>query len=238
MARQLIGAGEMSARLARMAERSAVLVETDLTSERKRIAALLEPMLMMLVGGFVLLVVLAPVIVIVALTILIRDGRPLFFVSERMKTPDQPFQLVKFRTMHSGSNDGLATGGNKGTRVTVTGAKLRAKRLDELPQLWNVLKGDISFVGPRPPLRRYVEQSPALYREVLKARPGITGLASLCYHKHEERLLADCATPQETDALYLRICVPRKARLDILYRDRRTVCWDFVIMYQTVFGRR
>ncbi len=189
-------------------------------------------------SALVLGVVLAPVIGVVALLILVRDGRPLFFVSERMKTPDQPFRLVKFRTMHSGSNDGLATGGNKGARVTPTGAKLRAKRLDELPQLWNVLKGDISFVGPRPPLRRYVEQDPELYREVLKARPGITGLASLCYHKHEERLLADCATPEETDALYRRVCVPRKARLDILYRDRRTVCWDFVIMFQTVFGRR
>lgn len=190
------------------------------------------------VSVFVLGAVLAPVIVIVALTILIRDGRPVFFVGERMKTPTQAFGLVKFRTMHLASDDGVATGGNKSGRVTDTGRVLRAKRLDELPQLWNVLKGDISLVGPRPPLRRYVEQFPALYGEVLKARPGITGLASLCYHKHEERLLADCATPEETDALYRRVCVPRKAQLDILYRDRSNICWDFVIMYQTVFGRR
>lgn len=186
----------------------------------------------------VLSLVLAPVIVAVALVILIRDGRPVFFIGERMKTPTRAFGLVKFRTMTQASDDGLATGGNKSGRVTATGRILRAKRLDELPQLWNVLRGDISFVGPRPPLRRYVEHFPGLYGEVLKARPGITGLATLYYHSHEERLLATCATPQETDALYRRVCVPRKAQLDIIYRDRRTVCWDFVIMYHTVFGRR
>jgi len=182
--------------------------------------------------------VLSPLILWVALRVLIKDGRPIFFVSERMKTPQKAFGLVKFRTMQTGSNDGMATGGDKNRRVTDNGAVLRAKRLDELPQLWNLLLGHVSLVGPRPPLRRYVEQHPEVYREVLKARPGITGLASLVYHRHEEILLERCTTAEETDQIYVRACVPRKAALDIIYRDNHNTCWDFVIMYQTVFGRR
>ncbi|TCK99847.1 lipopolysaccharide/colanic/teichoic acid biosynthesis glycosyltransferase [Shimia isoporae] len=191
-----------------------------------------------ILSALVLGTVLLPLILWVALLILLREGRPIFFVSERMKTPDKAFGLVKFRTMHQGSNDGMATGGDKTSRVTATGAMLRAKRLDELPQLWNLLLGHVSLVGPRPPLRRYVERFPEIYSEVLKARPGITGLASLVYHKHEALLLSRCKTPEETDRIYARACVPRKAALDVIYRDNHNVCWDFSIMFQTVFGRR
>ncbi|WP_270725258.1 sugar transferase [Shimia sp. Alg240-R146] len=182
--------------------------------------------------------VLLPVIIWVALLVLIRDGRPIFFGSELMKTPEKGFGLVKFRTMNLGSVDGMATGGDKSSRVTKTGAFLRAKRLDELPRLWNLFLGHVSLVGPRPPLRRYVEQFPEIYYEVLKARPGITGLASLVYHRHEALLLDRCETAEETDRIYCRVCVPRKAKLDVIYRDNHNVFWDFSIMYQTVFGRR
>lgn len=191
-----------------------------------------------LISALILGVVLWPLILGVACVILLRDGRPVFFVGERMKTLDQGFGLIKFRTMHPGSNDGVATGGDKGGQVTATGRFLRRSRLDELPQLWNVLRGDISFVGPRPPLRRYVEMFPEIYSEVLRARPGITGLATLRYHKHEERVLADCATPRETEDIYRRTCVPRKAQLDLLYRDNRTICWDVLLMWQTAFVKR
>jgi lipopolysaccharide/colanic/teichoic acid biosynthesis glycosyltransferase len=114
---------------------------------------------------------------------------------------------------------------------------LRRWRLDELPQLWNVLRGDMSFVGPRPPLRRYVEAFPELYADVLRARPGITGLATLIYHAEEERLLAPCRTAAETEAVYVRRCVPRKAQLDLIYAARRDLCLDLWIMFATVFRR-
>lgn len=185
-----------------------------------------------------LTLVLLPVLILVAVIILIRDGRPVFFVGERMKSGTQSFGLLKFRTMKPKSDDGVATGGDKSAQITTTGRMLRRTRLDELPQLWNVFRGDISFVGPRPPLRRYVEKFPELYGEVLKARPGITGLASLRYHKHEERLLAECDSAEETEDIYCRVCVPRKAHLDLLYRDNRNICWDFAIMYRTVFKAR
>lgn len=181
-----------------------------------------------------LVVLLAPVFLGLVIWLLLKQGRPLFYVAERMRSPDRPFQLWKLRTMHVVAADAGVSGGDKAARVTPQGAWLRAKRLDELPQLWNVLKGDLSFVGPRPPLREYVERFPDLYAQVLKDRPGVTGLATIVFHKHETWLLERCATPQETDAVYTRICVPRKARLDLMYQRRRNICSDFDIVFQTI----
>jgi lipopolysaccharide/colanic/teichoic acid biosynthesis glycosyltransferase len=109
--------------------------------------------------------------------------------------------------------------------------------LDELPQVINVLKGDISFVGPRPPLRQYVEQYPEIYGKVLKSRPGVTGMASIYFNAHEERLLSRCRNREETDRVYRRICIPRKARLDLLYQKRNNVCFDMDLMLRSVFKR-
>ena len=115
-----------------------------------------------------------------------------------MRSVDQGFRLLKFRTMHVAADSGGVSGGDKQTRITPMGRFLRRTRLDELPQLWNILRGDISFVGPRPPLRRYVDSHPDLYARVLACRPGVTGLATVIFHRTEERLLAPCKTPQET----------------------------------------
>jgi lipopolysaccharide/colanic/teichoic acid biosynthesis glycosyltransferase len=182
-------------------------------------------------------VVLLPLIVIVAGIILIRDGRPVLYMSQRMKTPDQPFNLIKFRTMTVQRNRTGVTGGDKVGSFTLSGPMLRRTRLDELPQLFNVLRGDISLVGPRPPLPVYVERFPDIYREVLRARPGITGLATLYFHAHEERLLSACADAEETDRVYARRCIPRKARLDMIYQRKQSFCFDWEIMLKTVFRR-
>lgn len=181
---------------------------------------------------------LSPVVLVIAALILIRDGRPVFFLSERMKAPDQPFRLVKFRTMTVEPDDGLASGGHKAARITRTGRWLRRYRLDEIPQLWNILRGDISFVGPRPPLRRYVEMYPALYGAVLRSRPGLTGLATLVFHRREARLMEACHTAAESEAVYTRRCVPVKARLDLIYARNQSVCYDLKLMLATVLGRR
>ena len=187
-----------------------------------------------LVISLVLSCLLLPVFLIVAMLILTTDGRPIFYVSERMKSLDMGFNLYKFRTMKpSGENTGVS-GGDKGDRITKYGHALRRTRLDELPQLWNVLMGDISFVGPRPPLRQYVEKFPEVYGPVLQSRPGITGLASLKFHAYEERLLANTKTAAETDSVYKRICIPRKAALDIIYQKNKTLCFDLYIMVKTV----
>jgi lipopolysaccharide/colanic/teichoic acid biosynthesis glycosyltransferase len=181
----------------------------------------------------VLLVVTAPLMAGIALAVLVLDGRPVLYASERIRAPGQGFTLWKFRTMRPEAGDWGVSGGDKAGRITRTGRFLRRARLDELPQLWNILKGDMSFIGPRPPLREYVERFPGLYARVLRSRPGISGLATLHFHRHEERLLARARTREETDAIYARACVPRKARLDLIYQARRNLCFDLVLIGRT-----
>ncbi|MFK7941187.1 MAG: sugar transferase [Roseovarius sp.] len=187
-----------------------------------------------IVLALILGVILILPIVVIAALILLREGRPVLYLSERMKTPDTGFQLWKFRTMHVVHNDSGVSGGDKSARITAIGARLRRLRLDELPQLWNILRGDISFVGPRPPLRRYVELCPDLYARVLRSRPGVTGLATIRFHKTEERLLSRCQTPPQTEAVYLRRCVPTKARLDLIYARHQSLCFDAALILETI----
>jgi len=181
-----------------------------------------------------LIVILSPVLIGLMVWLLLREGRPLFYVAERMKGVDQPFALWKLRTMTVVDHDSGVSGGDKETRITKTGAWLRKRRLDEFPQLWSILKGDLSFVGPRPPLREYVERYPEIYSKVLQSRPGVTGLASIVYHKHEDALLSRCTTAQQTDDVYARICVPAKARLDLIYQRHQSMCYDFDLVFQTI----
>lgn len=174
-----------------------------------------------------------PFMVIVVLLVA-RDGFPIFYVAERMKSHDRPFKLWKLRTMTVAGADSGVSGGDKSARITPNGSLLRRTRLDEIPQLWNILRGDMSFVGPRPPLRIYVERFPEIYKQVLKSRPGVTGIASLYFHKHEDWLLAQCSTSEETDSVYSRRCVPRKARLDLLYQRHQGICSDILILWKTM----
>lgn len=184
--------------------------------------------------ALLLALLLAPVLAVLLIWLWRTQGRPLFHVAERMKGVDDPFMLWKLRTMTVDAADAGVSGGDKAARITPQGAWLRRRRLDELPQLWNIIRGDLSFVGPRPPLRAYVERFPDLYAKVLKSRPGVTGLASITYHRHEERLLTRCETPDETDAVYTRTCVPAKARLDLIYQRNRNLCYDFDLVFQTI----
>ncbi len=182
-------------------------------------------------------ILLSPLLFYVAFLVWCSDGWPIFYRSERMRTPDRHFKLLKFRTMTIARQDSGVTGPAKANRITPTGAWLRRKRLDELPQLWNILRGDMGFVGPRAPLRHYTEMFPELYAEVLRERPGVTGMASMAYHRTEERLLERTRSAEETEAVYIRRCIPRKARLDLLYAKRRNPCTDMRLMFATVFRR-
>lgn len=186
-----------------------------------------------LVLAVVLMAMLAVPFGLLVLWLWAREGRPVFYVAERMRAPGRPFLLWKLRTMSVVPPEAGVSGGNKAARITATGRLLRRSRLDEVPQLWNILKGDMSFVGPRPPLRLYVERFPALYARVLRSRPGVTGLATLTFHRHEEALLAKCRTSAETDTVYARRCVPRKARIDLIYQRRRSIWMDFRLMWLT-----
>lgn len=180
------------------------------------------------------MVLLAVPFALLLCVLLGTEGRPLFHVAPRMKAPGQPFALWKLRTMTVDSGDSGVSGGDKRARITRIGARLRRSRMDEVPQLWNILKGDMSFVGPRPPLPVYVQRFPELYGRVLRNRPGVTGLATLCFHRREEMLLSRCTTPEETDAVYMRRCIPAKARLDLIYQRRRSLCLDIFLLWKTL----
>lgn len=187
-------------------------------------------------AALLLLALTWPIILAITIAIIWRNGAPVFYIAERMKTPQQPFNLIKFRTMENVPDDQNAgvTGGDKASRITPIGRKLRRYRLDELPQLINVLRGDMSFVGPRPPLRQYTDAFPELYGRVLQSRPGVTGLATLYFHRHEERLMASATTPEQTETIYTTRCVPRKATLDLIYQQHASVCYDIAILWQTM----
>lgn len=181
-----------------------------------------------------LLIPLSVVMAVVAIILLVTQGRPLFYVAPRMRAPGEQFSLLKFRTMLREEGDSGATGAHKHWRITRVGRFLRRTRIDELPQLFNILRGDMSFVGPRPPLREYVERFPMLYAQVLKNRPGVTGLATMIYHAHEDRIMARCKTAQATEDAYYRRCLPTKLRLDLIYQRRRSLRVDLWIIWHTV----
>lgn len=185
-------------------------------------------------GAVIMMLLFAPIMLAISGLILVRDGRPVFFVSERMRGVDRSFRLWKFRTMSADRGALTVSGAHVASRITPLGRSLRRYRLDELPQLWNVLRGEMSFVGPRPPLRKVVEAHPDLYREVLRQKPGMTGFATLAYHEQEERIMSACETPEQAQQVYDRRCVPRKARLDIIYGTRQTIAKDFVVVFQTI----
>ena len=186
-----------------------------------------------IVLALLLVVPAVPILLILMGVLLVLEGRPLFYISERMQTRTRGFALIKLRTMRVGAADGGVTGGNKSNAIPPVYKLLRKSRLDEVPQLWNVLRGDMSFVGPRPPLRGYVDDFPMIYGAVLRNRPGITGLASLRFHRHEEQLLAECDTPVQTDHVYRSRCVPRKATLDLIYQRHQSLCFDLALIWET-----
>lgn len=184
--------------------------------------------------ALILLVPLSLVMAVVALVLLIAQGRPIFYSAHRMRGPNRAFTQLKFRTMLRQEDDFGATGAHKHWRITPIGHFLRRTRIDELPQLFNILKGDMSFVGPRPPLREYVERFPAVYTQVLKSRPGVTGLATLIYHRHEDRILARCKSAEATEDAYYRRCLPAKLKIDLIYQRHRDYRMDLWILWSTV----
>ncbi|PIE12964.1 MAG: sugar transferase [Rhodobacterales bacterium] len=183
-----------------------------------------------------LLVLFSPLMLAVIIRAFVKNDRPIFYIAERMIDLNKSFMLIKFRTMRApepGECNAGVSGGNKAHRVTEFGKFLRRYRLDEGPQLVNIITGSISFVGPRPPLRRYTEKYPEIYGQILKNRPGLTGLATIIYHNHETRLLERAKTAEETEQIYVRRCIPRKARLDLIYQRNISLRLDLYIVYLT-----
>jgi lipopolysaccharide/colanic/teichoic acid biosynthesis glycosyltransferase len=177
------------------------------------------------------LLVLSPILLAVAVVIALDSGWPVLFAQERVGWRFHRFRLWKFRTMVHGSS-GLPITVPGDPRITRAGRFLRASKLDELPQLWNVLRGDMSLVGPRPEAAVYVEMFHERYVPVLELRPGITDTASICF-RYEERVLAAAADPQ---AEYTRHILPDKLALAQEYVRTRTFARDLGILLRTLWA--
>lgn len=185
---------------------------------------------MALVGLLVLWPVLAVVAVLVRLKM---PGGPVIFTQKRVGRGGRLFTMYKFRSMtvgHGGSSVSVAGE----SRITPLGAKLRRYKLDELPELWNVLVGDMSFVGPRPDVPGYADVLRGRDRDVLRLRPGITGPASLKY-RDEEELLALQPDPQRYND---EVIFPDKVRINLYYLDNYSFIKDIQMIFCTVLGRR
>lgn len=186
--------------------------------------------LMALIG----LLVLWPVLLVVAFLIRVKmPGGPVIFKQKRVGRNGKLFTMYKFRSMtvgHGGSSVSVAGE----SRITPLGAKLRHYKLDELPELWNVLTGDMSFVGPRPDVPGYADQLVGDDCEVLKLRPGITGPASLKY-RDEEDLLALQPDPQKYND---EVIFPDKVRINLYYLHHYSFVKDIEMIFCTVLGRK
>jgi lipopolysaccharide/colanic/teichoic acid biosynthesis glycosyltransferase len=183
------------------------------------------------------LIIASPVILIAACMIWIESGRPIFFTQERIGRGFVPFRIIKLRSMITGTTGPLVTcGGDQ--RITKVGRLLRATKMDELPQFFNVLRGDMSVVGPRPEVSAYVELFRNRYKAVLAVRPGITDLASILY-RDEEQILASSQDPVRD---YEESVLPRKLDLAEEYVRTQSLWLDCKIILQTAkitaFGGR
>jgi lipopolysaccharide/colanic/teichoic acid biosynthesis glycosyltransferase len=181
--------------------------------------------------SLVSLVLLSPFFILIAAGIIIFDSRPVLFRQMRVGVNGSGFLLNKFRTMcvvraaASGTFDAGDT-----SRITKIGAFLRKTKLDELPQLWNVFKGDMSFVGPRPEVRKWVDIYPERWAKVLTVKPGITDPASI-YYRNEEELLAQADDPV---ACYRDQILPHKLDLYEEYVRTRTFWGDIFLIFKTI----
>ena len=176
-------------------------------------------------------ILLIPVFAAVALLVLITDGKPVLFRQPRGGLHGRDFVMYKFRTMTVAAEPetGSFHAGDT-SHVTPVGRFLRRTKLDEIPQLWNVLTGDMSIVGPRPEVRKWIDAYPEEWSRVHRVRPGITDPASLVY-RHEEARLEQSSNPEET---YRNEILPHKLKLYEEYARNRTLLQDIGVIAQTI----
>lgn len=178
------------------------------------------------------LILLCPLLILISLLITLDSKGSIFFIQGRVGKNNKDFDIFKFRTMHVQSQKkGLLTLGNRDSRVTKIGYFLRRYKIDEFPQLINILKGDMSFVGPRPELRYYVNFYNDDDLKIFSVKPGITGLASLKY-RNEVELLKAAKNPED---FYIKTIIPDKLRFNKMYIEQRNFFFDIKLICITIF---
>lgn len=187
------------------------------------------PRLLDLIASILMLAVATPFMLLLAMAVKVQDGGPVFFRQQRVGRNGSPFTLWKFRSMRI-ANQGAAITRSGDQRVTPVGRFLRKYKLDELPQLWNVVRGDMSLIGPRPEVPRFVDAESPVWQAVHRVRPGITDLATLVY-RDEERILAGFADPEQA---YRDEVLPAKLALNLEYLRKRSLGRDMKLLALTV----
>lgn len=180
------------------------------------------------------LILLALPLLVISLLIKMTSAGPVIFRQNRIGRYGKPFCLYKFRTMRSGGGSQITVGGDP--RITGIGRLLRRFKLDEIPQLFNVLCGQMSIIGPRPEVERFVRHYNAEQRRILEQRPGLAGFAQLVY-PHEAQMLKDSLTPEKT---YVEQLLPKKIAADLAYEERRTFWSDLGLFVEIIllsFGK-
>ena len=181
-----------------------------------------------IIGLFFLL----PFLLLICLIILFTSKGKIFYKQKRMGKNEIPFTLFKFRTMVEGADrKGLLTVGMNDSRITPVGFFLRKYKLDELPQLLNIIKGDMSLVGPRPEVEKYTSLYDAEQKKVLSIKPGLTDYASIKY-KNENEILAKFDNPEKG---YIEQIMPDKLKLNLEYINNRNLWMDIKIIFATIF---
>ncbi|MBK6876932.1 MAG: sugar transferase [Ignavibacteria bacterium] len=175
-------------------------------------------------------VILSPIFIVLIMAIKINSKGPSLYIQKRVGLNGNDFDLYKFRTMAVDSDkSGLLTVGGRDPRITSIGYYLRKFKLDELPQLINVLKGDMSFVGPRPEVRKYVDLYNEVQKQVLTVRPGITDVASIKYKNENEILQGH----EDTEEYYIKRIMPDKIEMNLEYLKDRSFFKDIKVILQT-----
>jgi lipopolysaccharide/colanic/teichoic acid biosynthesis glycosyltransferase len=177
----------------------------------------------------VALVLGAPLLTVLAVAVKLDTRGPALFVQTRIGRGERPFRIVKLRTMTTGEHAAAQVTAAGDPRITRLGALLRKTKLDELPQLWNVVRGDMSIVGPRPEVPRYVEHYRPEWMRLFSVRPGLTDLASLAFR--DEELLLDLADDRER--AYLRVVMPMKLDLALEGLEHASLLADLSVIAQT-----
>lgn len=181
--------------------------------------------------SFVGISLFLPVGALIALIIKIDDGGPIFYIQERVGQGGRHFKMIKFRTMiRDADKIGSAITIGNDSRITRVGRWLRRFKLDEFPQLFNVLKGEMSFVGPRPEVPRYVGKYDDIERKVLNLIPGITDPASIIY-RNENEILGKFGDPEK---YYVEKIMPDKIRINLEYAKKANVLSDIFVILQTI----
>lgn len=185
------------------------------------------------IAALVGLIVLAPLFVVTAILIKADSSGPVFFRQERMGKGFRPFRIYKFRTMvKDAPRKGGALTASGDARITKIGKILRQTKIDELPQLINILRGDMSLVGPRPEVRQYVELFRKHYETILAVRPGLTDLASIKY-RDESAILARAENPEQE---YIQRILPDKLRLGEEYVRQSSLAFDLTLIFKTILA--